>query len=212
MNRSDPLERTNLSTKALEFLLDLHDASQDESIGTQDESIQTLCVVAEQLRPGATVGGSIIDGRSATFDRVVFPSLPASHFSTLRHIPIGPPTLELAHRRCVRKDSSSAQTLRPTPVLTTAGVVYTSALASTRCNPLPYSATKGRRLARSLWRSGSHGLPSTWRSRLSACMPCGPFFKNRHAISPGSARSNLAWHETSALLSCTVIVCLSRPA
>jgi len=91
MNRSDPLERTNLSTKALEFLLDLHDASQDESIGTQDESIQTLCVVAEQLRPGATVGGSIIDGCSATFDRVVFPSLPASHFSTLRHIPIGPP-------------------------------------------------------------------------------------------------------------------------
>ena len=194
MNRSDPLERTNLSTKALEFLLDLHDASQDESIGTQDESIQTLCVVAEQLRPGATVGGSIIDGCSATFDRVVFPSLPASHFSTLRHI---------AHRRCVRKDSSSAQTLRPTPVLTTAGVVYTSALASTRCNPLPYSATKGRRLARSLWRSGSHGLPSTWRSRLSACMPCGPFFKNRHAISPGPARFNPAWHETSALLSRT---------
>ena len=91
MSRSDHLERTNLSTRALEFLLDLHDASQDESIGTQDESIQTLCVVAEQLRPGATVGGSIIDGCSATFDRVVFPSLPASHFSTLRHIPIGPP-------------------------------------------------------------------------------------------------------------------------
>ncbi len=84
MNRSDPLERTNLSTKALEFLLDLHDASQDESIGT-------LCVLAEELQPGAVVGGAIIDGRSATFDRALFPSLPASHFSTLRHIPIGPP-------------------------------------------------------------------------------------------------------------------------
>ena len=86
MNRSDPLERTNLSTRALEFLLDLHEVD-----ASQDESIETLCVVAEQLRPGATVGGGIIDGRSAKFDRVVFPSLPASHFSTLRNIPIGPP-------------------------------------------------------------------------------------------------------------------------
>ena len=35
-----------------------------------------------------------------------------------------------------------------------------------------------------------------------SCMPCGPFFKNRHAIIPGLARFNLAWRETSALLSC----------
>jgi hypothetical protein len=33
-------------------------------------------------------------------------------------------------------------------------------------------------------------------------MLCGQFFKNRHAIIPGLARFNLAWHETSALLSC----------
>jgi GAF domain-containing protein len=86
MNRSDHLERTNLSTRALEFLLDLQefDASQDESIGT-------LCVLAEELQPGAVVGGTIIDGRSATFDRALFPSLPASSVSTLRHSPIAPP-------------------------------------------------------------------------------------------------------------------------
>jgi GAF domain-containing protein len=86
MNRSDHLERTNLSTRALEFLLDLQDfdASQDESIGT-------LCVLAEELQPGAVVGGAIIDGRSATFDRALFPSLPASFVSTLRHSRIAPP-------------------------------------------------------------------------------------------------------------------------
>ena len=66
MDRSNPLERTNLSIRALEFLLDLQDfdASKEESIGT-------LCVLAEELQPGAVVGGTIIDGRSATFDRVV---------------------------------------------------------------------------------------------------------------------------------------------
>jgi hypothetical protein len=86
MNRSDHLERTNLSTRALEFLLDLQDfdASPDESIGT-------LCVLAEELQPGAVVGGAIIDGRSATFDRALFPSLPASFVSTLRHSPVAPP-------------------------------------------------------------------------------------------------------------------------
>ena len=86
MNRSDHLERTNLSTRALEFLLDLQDldASQDESIGT-------LCVLAEEFQPDAVVGGTIIDGRSATFDMALFPSLPASFVSTLRHSPIAPP-------------------------------------------------------------------------------------------------------------------------
>ena len=79
MNRSDHLERTNLSTRALEFLLHLQDfdASQDESIGT-------LCVLAEELQPGAVVGGTIIDGRSATFDRAVV-SQPAS--LVRRHAP-----------------------------------------------------------------------------------------------------------------------------
>ncbi len=105
MNRSDHLERTNLSTRAFEFLLDLQefDASQDESIGT-------LCVLAEELQPGAVVGGTIIDGRSATFDRALFPSLPASSVSTLRPVRLRRPISEPAHRRCVREDSSSAQT------------------------------------------------------------------------------------------------------
>ena len=48
-------------------------------------------MLAEELQPGAIVGGAIIDGRSATFDRALFPSLPASFVSTLRHSPIAPP-------------------------------------------------------------------------------------------------------------------------
>jgi GAF domain-containing protein len=86
MDRSDPLERTNLSTRALEFLLDLQDfdASQEESIGT-------LCVLAEELQPDAVVGGTIIDGRSVTLDKVVFPSLPPSSFRTVCHSRISLP-------------------------------------------------------------------------------------------------------------------------
>ena len=80
------LERTSLSTRALEFLLDLHDVD-----ACQEELIGTLCMLAEELQPGAIVGGAIIDGRGATLERVVFPSLPASTFSTLSHSPIAPP-------------------------------------------------------------------------------------------------------------------------
>jgi GAF domain-containing protein len=78
------MEKATLSTRALEFLLSLHDSD-----ASQEESIGTLCVLAEQLQSGATAGATIIDGRSATFDKVVFPSLPS--FSTLHHISIGPP-------------------------------------------------------------------------------------------------------------------------
>ena len=86
MSRSDHLERTNLSTRALEFLLHLQDFDL-----SQDESIGTLCVLAEELQPGAVVGGTIIHRRSATFDRALFPSLPPSSVGTLRHSPIAPP-------------------------------------------------------------------------------------------------------------------------
>jgi GAF domain-containing protein len=79
-------ERTNLSTRALQFLLDLQDSDV-----SQEESIGTLCVLAEELQSGAIVGGTIIDGRSATFDTAVFPSLPAGTFSALRHSPTAPP-------------------------------------------------------------------------------------------------------------------------
>jgi GAF domain-containing protein len=86
MKRPDHLERINLSTRALDFLLHLQDFDL-----SQDESIGTLCVLAEELQPGAVVGGAIIDGRSATFDRALFPSLPASTVGTLSHSPIAPP-------------------------------------------------------------------------------------------------------------------------
>jgi GAF domain-containing protein len=80
-NRKD-----NISTRALEFLLDLNDLD-----APQEESIATLCVLIEELRPESIVGGTIIDGRWATFDMIVFPSLPVSSFSALRHSPIAPP-------------------------------------------------------------------------------------------------------------------------
>lgn len=80
------LERTNLSTRALEFLFELKDSD-----ASQEESIGTLCVLAEEVQSGAIVGGTIIDGRAATFDKAVFPSLPASFVGTLRHSPIAPP-------------------------------------------------------------------------------------------------------------------------
>ena len=79
-------ERTRLSTRALEFLLDLHDADAG-----REELIGTLCRLAEELQSGAIAGGTIIDGRSATFERSVFPSLPASSFSTFSHSPVAPP-------------------------------------------------------------------------------------------------------------------------
>jgi hypothetical protein len=80
------LERTTLSIRALEFLLALHDADAG-----RDELIGTLCRLAEELQAGAIAGGTVIDGRSATFDRCVFPSLPASSFSTLSHSPVARP-------------------------------------------------------------------------------------------------------------------------
>jgi GAF domain-containing protein len=80
------LESTILSTRALEFLLGLHDAD-----ASQKDLLEALCMLAEELQSGAIVGCTIIDGHSATFDRSVFPSLPASSFSTLCHSPIAPP-------------------------------------------------------------------------------------------------------------------------
>ena len=82
--RSDRTD--DLRVQALQFLMDLHDLNMPP-----DVAIGLLCVLAEQFQPGATVGGSIIDRRSAIFDRVVFPSLPASLVSTLRHSPISQP-------------------------------------------------------------------------------------------------------------------------
>jgi hypothetical protein len=80
------LERTSLSTRALEFLLNLHDADAG-----REELIGTLCTLAEEAQAEAIAGGTIIDGPSATFDRCVFPSLPASSFSTFSHSPVAPP-------------------------------------------------------------------------------------------------------------------------
>lgn len=83
-HRSD--RTVGLPVQALQFLLDLHDMNVPP-----DMAISSLCALAEQFQPGTTVGGSIIDRRSASFDRAVFPSLPASFVSTLRHSPISQP-------------------------------------------------------------------------------------------------------------------------
>ena len=79
------MEKTILRTRALEFLVNLNDSDASE-----EESIGTLCMLAEELQSGAKAGATIIDGRSATFEKVVFPSLPSSCFDTL-HNRIAPP-------------------------------------------------------------------------------------------------------------------------
>jgi GAF domain-containing protein len=86
MHRSDCSQTSNLSTRALQFLVDLPDLD-----ASREELIRTLCVLAEELQPGAIVGGAIIDGASATFDRAVFPSLPASFVSRLPRSSVAPP-------------------------------------------------------------------------------------------------------------------------
>ena len=98
--------------RALEFL----DDNCTMLMRARMNSIGTLCVLAEELQPGAIVGGTLIDSSSATFDRVVYPSLLASPFSTLRHVPISSPISELARRRCVREKPSHAATPRLKPV------------------------------------------------------------------------------------------------
>jgi hypothetical protein len=86
MHGLDLSQTSNLSTRSLQFLLDLpnFDASREELI-------RTLCVLAGEIQPGAIVGGTIIDGASATFDRAVFPGLPDSFVSRLRRSPIAKP-------------------------------------------------------------------------------------------------------------------------
>ena len=99
MHRSDLSQTSNLSTRALQFLLDLPDFD-----ASREELIRTLCVLAGEIQPGAIVGGTIIDGASATFDRAVFPSLPDSFVSRLRRSPIAPPYVgTCAQAVCERK-------------------------------------------------------------------------------------------------------------
>ena len=80
------MERAELVAQALVFLVHL----TDEDVPL-DEALNALSALAEQFQSGAIVGGTLIDSSSATFDRVVYPSLLASPFSTLRHVPIGSP-------------------------------------------------------------------------------------------------------------------------
>jgi hypothetical protein len=80
------MERAELVARALDFLVRLTDADVP-----LDEALNALSALAEQFQSGAIVGGTLIDSRSATFERVVYPSLLASPFSTLRHVPISSP-------------------------------------------------------------------------------------------------------------------------
>src|SRR5260370_24645318 len=80
------MERAELVARALVFLVRL--TGEDVPL---DEALNALSALAEQFQSGAIVGGTLIDSSSATFDRVVYPSLLASPFSTLRHVPIGSP-------------------------------------------------------------------------------------------------------------------------
>src|SRR6476660_10002155 len=80
------MERAELVAQALVFLVRL--TGEDVPL---DEAMNALSALAEQFQSGAIVGGTLIDSSSATFERVVYPSLLASPFSTLRHVPISSP-------------------------------------------------------------------------------------------------------------------------
>ena len=80
------MERAELVAQALVFLVRL--TGEDVPL---DEALNALSALAEQFQSGAIVGGTLIDSSSATFDRVVYPSLLASPFSTLRHVSISSP-------------------------------------------------------------------------------------------------------------------------
>ena len=99
MRRLELAQTWDLSTPALQFLIDLPDLD-----APQEELIRTFCVLAAETQPGAIVGGAIIDGASATFDRAVFPSLPDSFVSRLPPSPITPPYVgTCAQAVCERK-------------------------------------------------------------------------------------------------------------
>ena len=99
MHRSGLSEKSNLSTRALQFLVDLPDLD-----APREELIRTLCMLSEEIQPGAIVGGAIIDDASATFVRAVFPTLPNSFVSSLPPSPITPPYVgTCAQAVCERK-------------------------------------------------------------------------------------------------------------
>ena len=99
MRQLELAQTWDLSTRALQFLVDLPDLG-----APREELIRTLCVLAAETQPGAIVGGAIVDGASATFDRAVFPSLPDSFVSRLPPSPITPPYVgTCAQAVCERK-------------------------------------------------------------------------------------------------------------
>jgi GAF domain-containing protein len=80
------MERAEVVARALDFLVRL--ANADLPV---DEALNALSALAEQFQSGAIVGGTVIDSRSTVFERVIYPSLPESPFSTLCHVPINSP-------------------------------------------------------------------------------------------------------------------------
>ena len=160
MHGLDLSQTSNLSTGSLQFLLDLpnFDASREELI-------RTLCVLAGEIQPGAIVGGTIIDGASATFDRAVFPGLPNSFVSRLRRSPIAKPYIGTCAQAVCEQKPVTCPNISTETGFDTGWRVCSSAKVSNRCNPVPYSASTARLLAPSSWRSMSQGppLPSTWK-------------------------------------------------
>src|SRR5262249_26062211 len=61
-----PEERAELVARALLFLVRLTDVDVP-----LDEALNALSALAEQFQSGAIVGGTLIDSRSATFERIV---------------------------------------------------------------------------------------------------------------------------------------------
>src|SRR4029079_16284076 len=99
MKRSDHLERTNLSTRALDFLLHLQDFDL-----SQDESIGTLCVLAEKLQPAPSWAAPSSTVARLHSTGLFFPACQPRPSARSVNVRLRRPILEPAHRRCVRED------------------------------------------------------------------------------------------------------------
>jgi hypothetical protein len=159
------VEREELVARALDFLVRLMDADVP-----LDEALCSLSALAEQFQPGAIVGGTIIDSRSATFDRVVYPSLLASPFSTFRHVPISSPIFGTC-----AKAVHEARTIICSDTATEASfdVSWRSlylGLGIHSVQSAPVFGCNGILSVPSSWRPGSQGLRLTRKSRDSYAM------------------------------------------
>ena len=171
-HRSD--RTVGLPVQSLQFLLDLHDLNVPP-----DMAISSLCALAEQFQPGTTVGCSIIDRRSASFDRAA--RLPASLVSKLRHSPISQPYIgTCAQAVCEGRIVTCPDVATETGFDAGWRGLYLG-LGIHSVQSVPVFGFDGKPLGTFVMASKQPQASFDAEMTGLACMPCGPFFKNRHA-------------------------------